>query len=108
MPKRRGKHQHRTPNRPARPAHSAGPPTDVPSVPTLFRLHLIDRRMHAILRRIPAALKPVFLARDRERIELVKQAATPAALIDLAPLATGLAETAWQDRCASLVRRRSC
>lgn len=94
MPKR----QQRTPNRSARPAQSARPPTDFPSAPTLFRMNLLDRRTHALLRRIPTALKPILLARDRERIGLVKQAATPAALIDLAPLATGLAETTWHDR----------
>ena len=102
MPKRRDKRQQRTPNRPARPAQSAGPPTDFPSAPTLFRVNLLDRRTHALLRRIPAALKPILLARDREQIGLVKQAATPAALIDLAPLATGLAETTWHDRMRDL------
>ena len=102
MPKRRDKRQQRTLNRPARPAQPAGPPTDFPSAPTLFRLNLLDRRTHALLRRIPADLKPILLARDREPIELVKQAATPAALIDLASLAAGLAETTWHNRMREL------
>src|SRR6476646_2034669 len=102
MPKRRDKRQERTLNRPARPAQSAGSPTDFPSAPTLFRVNLLDRRTHALLRRIPTALKPILLARDRERIDLVEQAATPAALIDLAPVATGLAETTWHDRMRRL------
>ena len=102
MPKRRDKRQERIPNRLARPAQSAAPPTDFPSTPTLFRVNLIDRRTHALLRRIPASLQPILLERDRERIELVKQAATPAVLIDLAPVATGLAETTWHDRMRRL------
>lgn len=102
MPKRRGKRQDRTSNGSTQPAPSGGPPTDFPSAPTLFRIGLIDRRSHALLRRIPKALKPMLLARDREQIELVKHAATPAALIDLAPLATGLAEATWHDRMRQL------
>ena len=65
-------------------------------------MHLRDRRIHALIRRVPAALKPVLEVRDREAIGLVKHAETPAALIDLAPLAIGLAETAWEERMREL------
>jgi hypothetical protein len=102
MPKRRGKRQQHIPTNPSPPARSGGPPVNFPSAPTLFRTQLIDRRTHALLRRIPAAMRPILQERDRAQIELVKQAATPAALIDLAPAATGLAESTWQDRMRQL------
>ena len=102
MPKRRAKHQHRRPDKSARPVPRDSGRTDFPSAQTLFRLHLRDRHTHALLRRIPAALEPVLAVRDRERVELVKHAQTPAALIDLALLAGGLAETAWEERMLQL------
>ncbi len=51
---------------------------------------------------MPAGIKPLLLARDREAIDRVKQASTAAELLDVAPMAIGLAETAWEERMQQL------
>ena len=102
MPKRRKKQRNATPTRPAHPAQGPAAGRDIPSAPTLFRFNVLDQRTYKLLRKIPAALKPVLWVRDRERVEQVRQASTPAALLDIAPQATGLAETEWEDRMGRL------
>ena len=102
MPNRSRKRHSRPADGPDRTTQPTGPSTTFFSAATLFRVQLVDRRTHALLRRIPAALKPFLLARDREQIEQIKQASSPGALIDLAPLATGLAEATWHDRMRGL------
>lgn len=73
---------------------------DFPSAQTLCRINLFDRRTYETLKKvtIPAEIKPILQLRDRDRIEQVKQATTPAVLLDVVPQAIGLAETLWEDR----------
>ena len=81
---------------PARSATAARTP--VPSPQTLYRLHLLDRETHAVLRKATAKLQPFLWARDRGIVEQIRQAETPEALLDLAPLATGLGDAAWEEQ----------
>ena len=97
MPMQRSKQRKRPPG--TAPHRIQGPTSGghFPSAQTLFRINLFDRHIYRELRKVPAEIKPILLLRDRERIERIKQATAPAALLDLAPEATGLAERAWED-----------
>ena len=102
MAKRNKKRQAGRSSLPSQRPQPAPVDTVVPSAQTLYRVKLIDRQTHALLRKATSALKPVLWLRDRERVALIKQAGTAEALIELAPVATGLAETAWEDRMRRL------
>src|SRR5262249_12374196 len=70
-----------------------------PSAATLFRFQIVDRQTHAQLRKsMVAKLEPLLQERNAGLIELIRQAASASALLDLAPLASGLAEIEWERR----------
>ena len=102
MTKRRRKQQVGTARAGAGQERQERASTSVPSAQTFFRIMQGDRQTQATLRKATSALKPVLWLRDRELVALVKRAKTPAALIELAPMATGLAEAAWEDRMRRL------
>jgi hypothetical protein len=70
-----------------------------PSAATLFRFQIADRQTHAQLRKTAnAQLEPVLWERDAGLVEMIRRAPSAEALIDLAPLAMGLAEQEWESR----------
>jgi hypothetical protein len=84
------------PRRAADPAAGSAP---VVSAATLFRFQIADRQTHAQLRRsMTAELEPLIWERDAGLIEMIRRAPSAEALIDLAPLAIGLAEDEWERR----------
>lgn len=101
MTKRQRKQRGRAAGKATRQQHELAS-TGIPSAQTFFRIMQGDRQTHATLRKATSALKPVLWLRDREQVALIKQAKTPAALIQLAPMATGLAEATWEDRMRRL------
>ena len=50
------------------------------------------------MRKALSRLKPLVWARDRESVKQIKRARTAEEVLDLVTLASGLGETAWQDR----------
>ncbi len=102
MAKRRNKQHGRAAGKATLPRPQEPSRAEIPNAQTFARIMLLDRQTQATLRKVTSTLKPVLWMRDRERIALIKQAETPAALIELAPMATGLAETTWQDRMRKL------
>lgn len=102
MPKKRAKPGKRSQGKTPRRAQQPAVRHDIPCAQTLFRISLFDRHTYTALRNVPAQLKPILQLRDHEWIEQVKRASTPGVLLDLAPQATGLAETVWEDRMQQL------
>ena len=70
----------------------------IPSVQTFFRFPLADAQTRDLMRRATARLGPLVQTRDREAIQQIESAKTADEVLDLVTMATGLAETAWQDR----------
>src|SRR5262245_3369567 len=84
---------------PRRAAGRADTPADAPSAATLFRFQIVDRQIHAQLQRSTTAeLEPPLWERDAGLVEMIRRAPGAEALIDLAPLAMGLAEIEWESR----------
>jgi hypothetical protein len=84
---------------PHRTAGTAADRAAAPSAATLFRFQVVDRQTHAQLRRsMNTRLEPLLWERDAGLIGLIRQAPSSEALLDLAPLATGLAEDEWERR----------
>ena len=84
---------------PRRAAEQAGEHGLAPSAATLFRFQIVDRRTHAQLRRSAnAQIDAVLWERDAGLVEMIRRAPSAEALIDLAPLAMGLAEQEWESR----------
>src|SRR5689334_3155337 len=70
-----------------------------PSAATLFRFKILDQEIHAQLHKTAnAQLEPVLWERDAGLVEMIRRAPSAEALIDLAPLAMGLAEQEWESR----------
>lgn len=65
--------------------------------PTLYRFTLIEETRDLVEANL-GKFKPLLWLRDRKNIKQIKQASTPGELLDLIFLASGLAETTWQDR----------
>jgi len=91
--RRRGKARRTYP----RPERDAGMKA-TPSAPTLFRADLLDPHIDALLDRAAARFHPQLWERDRDRAERIEQAATAEDVLDLIPIATGVAERAWHKR----------
>jgi len=102
MPKQRGKRGKGSPGKTPRRTQQAPIRRDFPCAQTLCRINLFDRHIYRALRKVPTGIKPLLLARDGEAIDRVKQATTAAELLDVAPMAIGLAETAWEERMQRL------
>jgi hypothetical protein len=84
---------------PRRAADRTADRAPTPSAATLFRFQIVDRQTHAQLRRsMTAKLEPLLWERDAELIEMIRHAPGAEALVDLAPLASGLAEDEWERR----------
>jgi hypothetical protein len=72
---------------------------DVPSDATIFRFQIVDRQTRAQLRKSAyATTEEQVWERDAGPVEMIRRAPSVEALIDLAPLATGLAEEEWEHR----------
>jgi hypothetical protein len=70
----------------------------LPSAQTLFRADLLDPQIEALLTQLSMRVKPELRERDAARVAQVEQATTVEAVLDLLPIATGMAEPAWQRR----------
>ena len=84
---------------PPRAAEQAGEHGLAPSAATLFRFQIADQQTRALLRKSAnAQMNPVLWERDAGLVEMIRRAPSAEALIDLAPLAIGLAEQEWEAR----------
>ncbi len=70
----------------------------VPSAHTLYHFALIDDETRRLVDEAGEALEPEIRARDEKAVQQIKSAPTAEAVLDLARLATGLGESAWQAR----------
>jgi hypothetical protein len=69
-----------------------------PSPQTVFRMVLTSPDTRKMIEQTLGALEPQVLLRDQKTIRRIKDAKTADELLDLAPAATGLAESPWQER----------
>jgi hypothetical protein len=70
----------------------------IPSAQTLFRTHLLTPETDELLAQATRNLRPLAWARDRKNAERIERATTAEELLDLIPLATGLARPVWHRR----------
>jgi hypothetical protein len=70
----------------------------IPSAQTLFRADLLDPQTDALMTRLSTQLGPKVRERDAARVKKIEQAATAEVVLDLVPIATGMAEHAWRKR----------
>ena len=70
----------------------------VPSAQTMWRTMHLDFRVQEKLIETTMEVQPSLWQRDSSKIRQVEQAADLAAVLDLAPVATGLADYAWLKR----------
>jgi len=71
---------------------------NIPNAPTLFRLKNLDLQTQLLVRRATDKLKPILWIRDGRSVKKIEAAQSPEELMDLIPIASGLAEDAWFDR----------
>lgn len=71
------------------------------SAPTLFRFTLIEETRDLVEAKL-SKFKPLLWLRDRKNVKQIEQAGTADELLDLVFLASGLAESTWQDRMRQL------
>jgi len=94
MTRRKGKqaaHQH-VRSAPPRPvAHG-------PSVQTYFRFKIFDVQTRTLMQRTTLAMLPALRQRDGPKIALIQAADSVVALLDVLPLASGIAETIWDQQ----------
>ena len=76
--------------------------SELPSPATLFRMRLYDQASVDLIRDAKEKLKPLLKLRDGGNLKRIQAARTPEELLDLSPLATGLAQEAWHSRMRSL------
>lgn len=98
MAKRRKHRRVKGQRRPAQRPGRAPAPASIPSAQTFFRFPLADPQTRDLLRQATSRLKPVIWTRDRAAVEQIKRAGTAEEVLDLVTVASGLGETAWQDR----------
>jgi hypothetical protein len=70
----------------------------MPCAPTIFRTTLVKADTGDIIRKITMKLSPLLMLRDGPAVKRIRQAQTTEELLDLIPLATGLAGFTWDDR----------
>jgi hypothetical protein len=74
-----------------------------PSAQTLYRLALLDERGKELFEQTSAQITDEdVLSRDAPAIAKIKAAHSPAELLDLLPVSTGLAEPAWMEQMRRL------
>jgi hypothetical protein len=84
---------------PRRTAEQAAEHGLAPNAATMFRFQIVDRQTHAQLRKSAnAQMEPDLWERDAGLVGMIRRAPSAEALIDLAPLAIGLAEEEWENR----------
>jgi hypothetical protein len=98
MAKRRKSKQGPRQRRPAQRPQSAPSRVHVPGAQTLCRFYLTDPHTGDLMDKATSVLKPILWMRDGATVKKIERAKTAEELLDLVPQATGLAETAWQDR----------
>jgi len=92
--RRKGKqatHQHARSAPPRPVAHG-------PSVQTFFRFKILDVHTRTLIQRTTLAMLPALQQRDGSKIALIQAADSVVALLDVLPLATGIAETIWDQQ----------
>jgi hypothetical protein len=89
QPRQGARHQHR--------GHS----TAGASPATIFRTKHLDITSRERLRKMQEPFRPKLLERDGEKVRQIEAAQSIEQVIDLVGLATGLGETAWEDRMRS-------
>jgi hypothetical protein len=67
-------------------------------VQTYFRFTIFDAATRALMQRTALAMLPALQHRDGPKIALIQAADSVTAVLDLLPLATGIAETIWDQR----------
>jgi hypothetical protein len=97
--RRRKAHADRRRVRPSPATQSAGrQDTGLPSAQTMWRTMHLDFRVQEKLIETTLDVQPSLWKRDASKIRRIEQAADCAAVLDLAPGATGLADYAWLKR----------
>jgi hypothetical protein len=97
MAKRTKRRQRKARGTPPRPKQDLGM-REIPSAQTLFCADLQDPQIEALLTQLSMRVKPELRERDAARVAQVERATTVEAVLDLLPIATGMAEPAWQGR----------
>jgi hypothetical protein len=86
-------------NRQRRPQAILPASEDYPSAQTFYRVSLLDEQGQEMFRRTSAQITDeMVLSRDGPAIEKIKAAHTPAELLDLISISTGLAQEAWLEQ----------
>ncbi len=70
----------------------------MPSAQTVFRATLVKPETGDVIRKMTMKFSPLLMLRDGPAVKKIRQAQTPEELLDLVPLATGLAGFTWDDR----------
>jgi hypothetical protein len=84
---------------PRHAAEQAAEQGDAPSAATMFRFQIVDRQTRAQLRKsVNAKTNVQSWERETGLVEMIRRAPSAEALIDLAPLAIGLAAEEWEAR----------
>ncbi|HEY3228991.1 MAG TPA: hypothetical protein VGJ87_07200 [Roseiflexaceae bacterium] len=69
-----------------------------PAVQTYFRFTVFDAATRTLVQPTAMAMLPALQDRDGPKIALIQAADRVVAVLDLLPLATGIAETIWDQR----------
>lgn len=67
----------------------------VPNAPTIFRVKVFDAVSYDLIVNATQKLKPLLWLRDGGNVKTIRSAETPEELLEMIPLATGLALDAW-------------
>jgi hypothetical protein len=73
-------------------------PCILPSAATLFRMRLYDQATADLIQSVRQKLGPLLELRAGGNLKRIQAAQTPEELLELSPLATGLAQDAWHAR----------
>jgi hypothetical protein len=94
MTKRRKSKRNKRPRR----VQKKSPRRQVPSAATLYRFTLLNEETRDLMNNTLSRFKPLFWLRDGGSVNQIRRAKTAEELLDLLPLATGLADSAWQEQ----------
>jgi len=98
MAKRKGAKLHGGSGRPAGSARQTAASATIPSAQTLFRFTLVDTQTRDLLDKATLAMRSLLWKRDGASVRQIEAARTAEELLDLLPLANGLAEPVWLER----------
>ncbi len=87
------KHKRRRPS-----SERATTPRRVPSAPTIFRFTILDWESRQEVNEASQSFASLVWERDRDVVAQIRQAKTAEEVLDLAILATGMADAAWFER----------